>query len=241
MAFRFIALPRSNTTGATLLAIDASGNLEYCAPEAQPKASFLQIPDTGWKAITSISYDANNLYVLDAPGRAVWVYFGTIEIKFPEKPYFFFQAQMPGDIEKSIGLAVNGDDLYLLNQDGHMTTCTLSRLDVSPTRCNDPADYIDTRPGYESGRTLVDGKFSQIAFTSPPNPLVALLQPYTVEPSIFRFSPRALELQNQLRSKPGKDDRLPKSTRITSMAFSPNKILFIVLDTGQVFFAANIP
>jgi hypothetical protein len=176
---------------------------------------------------------------LDAPARAVWVYFGTFEIKFPEKPYFFFQAQVPELMEQAIGLAVNGDDLYLLNQDGHMTTCTLSRIDASPTRCNDPAPYIDTRPGYESGRQLVDGKFSQITFTSPPNPSVAMLQPFTQ--SIFRFSARALELQNQIRSKAGKDNRLPKAAQITAMTFSPNKVLFIVLDNGQVFFAANVP
>ena len=120
-----------------------------------------------------------------------------------------------------------------------MTTCTLSRLDVSPTRCNDPAPYVDTRPGFASGIRLVDGKFSQIAFTSPPNPSVALLQPYTQ--SVFRFSPRALELQNQIRSKAGKDDPLPKASQITAMTFSPNKVLFIVLDNGQVFFAANVP
>jgi hypothetical protein len=138
-------------------------------------------------------------------------------------------------------MAVNGDDLYLLNQDGHMTTCTLSRIDVSPTRCNDPAPYVDTRPGYQSGRTLVDGNFTQIAFTSAPNPVVTLLQPASVEPSVFRFSPRALELQNLLRSRPGKDDHLPKSARITSMAFSPNRMLFVAMDNGQVFFAANVP
>jgi len=241
MLIDIIALPRSNPAEATLLAIDASGNLEYCAPETKPKASFLKLPKGGWKNITSIAYDANNLYVLDAPSRAVWVYFGTFEIKFPEEPYFFFQAQVPEKLEEAIGLAVNGDDLYLLNQDGHMTTCTLSRIDASPTRCNDPAPYVDTRPGYEGGRTLVDGKFTQIAFTSPPNPSVALLQPYTIEPSIFRFSARGLELQNQIHSRAGKDNPLPKTAKITAMAFSPNKVLFIFLDGGQVFFAANVP
>jgi hypothetical protein len=120
-----------------------------------------------------------------------------------------------------------------------MTTCTLSRIDVSPTRCNDPAPYVDTRPGYTGGKQLVDGKFSQVAFTSAPSPAVVLLQPYTQ--SVFRFSARALELQNQIRSKAGKDDPLPKAAQITAMAFSPNKVLFIFSDTGQVFFAANVP
>lgn len=234
-----IALPRSNPTGATLLSIDASGNLLYCAPGEKPRAAFLQMPDTGWKGITSMAYDANNLYILDAPAHAVWVYFGNTEIKFPEKPYFFFEAQVPVMLEQAIGLAINGDDLYLLYKDGHMTTCTLSRLDVSPTRCNDPALYIDTRPGFQGGMRLADGEFSQITFTSPPDPSVALLEPYTQ--SIFRFSARALELQNQVRTKAGKDNPLPKGAKATAMAFSPNKVLFIFLENGQVFFASNVP
>jgi hypothetical protein len=231
-------LPRSNPTDATLLAIDNSGNLLYCIPGQLPKASYLQVPDRSWKNITAMAYDANNLYVLDAPARAVWVYFGDTEIKFPEKPYFFFEEQVPVMLEKAIDMAVNGDDLYLLHDDGHMTTCTLSRLDVSPTRCNDPALYVDTRPGYTGGMKLSDGIFSQIAFTSPPDPSVALLEPYTQ--SVFRFSARALELQNQVRSSAGKDNTLPAGAPVTAMAISPNKFLFIFL-ANQVFFAKNVP
>jgi hypothetical protein len=234
-----IALPRSNPTGATLLAIDASGNLLYCAPGEKPRAAFLQMPDTGWKSITSMAYDANNLYILDASAHAVWVYFGNTEIKFPEKPYFFFEEQVPVMLEQAIGLAINGDDLYLLYKDGHITTCTLSRLDVSPTRCNDPAIYVDTRPGHQGGMKLADGVFSQMTFTSPPDPSVALLEPYTQ--SIFRFSARALELQNQVRASAGKDNPLPKGIDATAMAFSPNKMLFIFFENGQVFFASNVP
>jgi hypothetical protein len=231
------ALARSNATGATVIGIDASGSLLYCTPGEPPKASFLQIPDTGWKKITSVAYDANNLYVLDAPARAVWVYFGTFQIKFPDKPYFFFEAQIPVMLEQAIGLAINGDDLYLLHQDGHLTTCTLSRIDVSPTRCNDPALYMDTRPGYPSGIRLTDGEFSQIAFTSPPDPSVAMLEPYTQ--SVFRFSARALELQNQVRAS-AENNPLPKGAPVTAMAFSPNKVLFLFVG-GQVFYAVNVP
>ena len=233
-----IALPRSNPSTATVLGIDASGNLLYCIPDEAPKASFLPRPDTGWKTITAIAYDANNLYVLDAAARAVWVYFGDTSIVFPEKPYFFFESQVPVMLEQSIGMAINGDDLFLLHQDGHMTTCTLSRIDASPTRCNDPALYVDSRPGYESGIRLSDGVFSQITFTSPPDPSVALLEPYTQ--SIFRFSSRALELQNQVRAAAGKDNPLPKGVPVTAMAFSPNKVLFLFLN-GQLFYAVNVP
>ncbi len=232
-----IALPRSNPSGASVVAIDASGNLLYCAPGEAPRTMALQMPE-GWKHITAIAYDSSNLYLLDAPGRAVWVFFGTPDIQFPEKPYFFFESQVPTELEQASGMAVNGDDLYLLYRDNHLTTCTLSRIDAAPTRCTDPAVFVDTRPGHVSGITLVDGVFSQIAFTSPPDPAVALLESHTN--SIFRFSARALELQNQIQPLAGKDNPLPENTEISAMAFSPNKVLFIFVG-GQVYFAVDIP
>lgn len=232
-----IALPRSNPSGASLIGIDEAGNLLYCASGETPKAASLQGPDVGWNGITAIAYDANNLYVLDAPGHAVWVFLGTVDIQFPDKPFFFFESQVPNGMEQAVGMTVNGDDLYLLHQDGHLTTCTLSRIQASPTGCTDPAIFVDTRPNHESGITLTDGAFSQILFTSPPDPAVALLEPYTQ--AIFRFSARALELQNQIKPAAGKDNPLPAKS-LTAMAFSPNKVLFVFVD-GQLYFAVNIP
>jgi len=234
-----VILPRSNPFSATVMGIDASGNLIYCIPGQEPKTSFLQIPDKGWKSITSIVYDTNNsLYVLDATGSAVWMYYGNTELKFPEKPFFYFQDQVPVMMEQSIGMAINGDDLYLLHKDSHMTTCRFSRLDVSPTSCNDPALYVDTRPGYQGGIHLSDAVFSQIAITSLPDPSVAVLEPNAQ--AIFRFSARSLELQNQVRAGTGKDNHLPKGIQLNAMAFSPNKVLFVFVN-GQVFFAQNVP
>lgn len=232
-----IALPRSRATAATLLGIDMAGKLLYCMPGEKPRAALLQMPGTGWKSITAIAYDAYNLYVLDSAAHAVWIYPGTDNFEFSE-PKFFFGEQVPVMLEQAIGMAVNGDDLYLLHADGLMTTCTFSHIDASPTRCNDPALYIDTRPGYEGGMKLSDGVFSQITFTSPPDPSVALLEPFTQ--SIYRFSPRALELQNQVRAAAGKDNPLPKGMPVTAMAFSPNNILFLFVN-GQVYFSVNIP
>ncbi|HEY3313278.1 MAG TPA: hypothetical protein VGK00_16680 [Anaerolineales bacterium] len=232
------AMPRSRTNDATLLGIDNSGNLLYCIPGEAPRAAFLQMPESGWKDITSFAYDDYNLYVLDAPARAVWVYLGNEKVEFADKPYFFFEEQVPVMLEQAIGMAVNGDDLYVLHQDGHMALCTFSHIATSPTRCSDPALYIDTRPGYEGGMNLGDGIFSQITFTTPPDPSVALLEPFTQ--SIYRFSPRALELQNQVRAAAGKANPLPKGMAVTAMAFSPNKILFLFVN-GQVYFSGNAP
>lgn len=238
-----IALPRANSSGATLLGVDASGNLLYCIPGAKPRASFLQMPETGWKRITAVAYDAHNLYVLDAPGSAVWAYFGTVDAQFPNKPFYFFENQIPLGMQQAVGLAVNGDDLYLLfnnpeTRDGYMTTCALSRFLTAPTRCNDPAIFVETRPGYQGGNLLADGKFSQIAFSSPPDPSVLLLQPFTQE--VFKFSARALELQKILRGQPNKQNPLPEGSVVTAMAVSPNKSLFLFVG-GELYVAYNVP
>ncbi len=231
------ALPRSSMTDITVVGIDAAGKILYCVPDQEPHAAVLKAPGTGWQGITSISYDNYKLYVLDAAAHAVWMYGGDDQMVFGE-PKFFFGTQVPVMLEQAIGIAVNVDDLYILYQDGHMTICTLSRIDTSPTRCSDPALYIDTRPGYQGGMKLNDGIFSQIFFTTPPDPSVALLEPFTQ--SIFRFSPRALELQNQILATAGKANPLPKGVSATAMAFSPNKVLFIFIG-GQLYFSNSAP
>lgn len=233
-----VSLPHSGATTATLLGIDNAGHLIYCDPGEDPRVVSLALPGTGWKDITAISYNSESLYVLDAGGRAVWIYNGSNNLEFGD-PTFFFGQQVPVMMEQAIGLSVDGDDLYLLHEDGHMTTCVLNRLETSTTRCNDPAMYIDTRPGYEGGMNLGDGVFINIFFTSPPDPSVALLEPYTH--SIYRFSPRALELQSQIRPQAGKENPIAEDVQVTAMALSPNKMIFMFTSDGKLYFATNSP
>ena len=232
-----IALPRSRSYNVSLIGVDLAGKLLLCTPGEKPRAVVLQPPGTGWKGITAIAFDSFNLYVLDAPAHAVWIYSGNEKLEFSE-PKFFFGEQVPVMLDQAIDMAVNVDDLYLLHQDGHMALCTFSHLADSPTHCSDPALYIDSRPGYEGGMNLSDGIFSQMAFTSAPDPSVALLEPFTQ--SVFRFSPRSLELQNLVRAAAGKGNPLPEGVPITAMAFSPNKIMYLFID-GQLYFSINVP
>ena len=230
-----VALPKS-TYDATVMGVDAAGNAIYCLPEASPRVTPLAPPDTGWGSVAAIAYDANNLYVLDPARRAVWVYIGG-EGGFPDRPFYFFGEQVPA-LENAIDLAVSGDDLYLLNKDSHLTTCTLSRISVSPTRCTDPAILVDTRAGHTSGTTLPDAQFSQMQFTSPPGSTVSLLEPRTQ--AVYRFVPRTLELQDQLRSVPGEDNPLPPGQAATAMTLSQNRTLYLFIN-GMVYYADNVP
>src|SRR6185436_9221959 len=132
-----LALPKINAAGATVLGIDSSGNLLYCAPGQVPQAIPLPaLPNTNWGRINSFAMDSGNLYVLDATSRAVWVFVGK-DSAFVDTPYFYFGNQIP-NIDNAIDLAVSGDDLYLLHADGHLSTCTFSRIAETPTRCIDP-------------------------------------------------------------------------------------------------------
>ena len=237
MLIDIIALPRANGSGASLIAIDGAGNLLYCASEEKPRAASLQKPEKGWQSITAIAYDANSIYLLDSLGSAVWLYSGTGDLQFPDQPFFVFESQVPEEMEQTVGMTINGNDLYLLHTDGHLTTCILSRIETVPTLCNNRATLVDTRPGYESSDTLLGAVFSQITFTSPPDPAVALLEPHTQ--SIYRFSARALELQHEIAPPPDAQNRLPNSD-VTAMAFSPNKVVFLFV-RDQVYYAVNIP
>ena len=235
-----VALPKVNTNNATLLAMDANANLLYCIPAAAPVAVTLAAPELGWHGIDAfvLDTDGKNLYVLDPAGNAVWIYAGNFG-DFPNLPTIFFAEQIPQNMNTAIDLAVNGDDLFLLFRDGHATSCTLSQLDVAPTRCTDPVTYVDTRPGQQSGAQISDAVFTQMSFAPPPDPSLYLFEPLTQ--AIYRFSPRpdSLTLQGQFRAGEAERQRMI-SDPATAMTMSPNRYLFLSVGS-QVYYATDVP
>ncbi len=231
-----LALPKVNAVGATVLGIDTSGNLLYCSPGQVPQAFPLPaLPNTNWGRITSFALDNGNLYVLDATSRAVWVFVGK-DSSFTDTPYFYFGNQIP-NIENSIDMAVSGDDLYLLHADGHLTSCTFSRIAETPTRCTDPAPRIDNYPAHRDIDVFAQAHFTQMTLTNPPNPVVLLLD--ADRQSVYRLSPRSLELQNQVTGYAGKSNPF-QSGPVSAMAVSPNYVLYLAIG-NQLYFATNLP
>jgi hypothetical protein len=236
MIVDIVALPKANAMGATVMGMDSKGNLLYCALGQVPQAFPLPpLPNVGWGRITAFTLDNDKLYVLDAESNAVWVYQGK-DASFSDPPYFFFGNQIP-DISNAIDIAVSRDDLYLLHSDSHLTTCTFSNLDVVPTRCEDPAPLIDNFPAHRDVNVIGQAHFTQINVTTPPNPTVMLLD--SDNQSVFRFTPRSLEYQNQLQAYPGDANPFPPEP-VGAMAISPNYILYLAIE-NQVFFALNVP
>jgi hypothetical protein len=231
-----LALPKVNAVGATVIGIDTTGSLLYCAPGQVPQVFLLPpLPNIEWGRITSFVLDNDNLYILDAESRAVWVYRGR-DSTFLDPPYFFFSNQIP-NIENAIDLAVSGDDLYLLHADGHLSTCIYSRIEEVPTRCVDPAPRIDNFPAHKDIDIFAQAHITQMSLTNPPNPVVLLLD--ADNQSIFRLTPRSLELQNQVSGFANKASPFQQGP-IGAMAISPNYVLYVAIG-NQVYFATNLP
>jgi len=232
-----LALPKVNLASATVLGIDAVGNLLYCAPGQVPQAIPLpSLPNTNWGRVTAFVLDSGNLYVLDATARSVWVYVGQ-ESTFVDTPYFYFGNQIPDTIDTAIDLAVSGDDLYLLHADGHVSTCTFSRITQTPTKCLDPLNFLDPFPAHQDINLFAQAHFTQMSLTAAPNSVLLLLD--SENRKVFRFTPRSLELQNQITSNAG-DGNPFQAGPAGAMAVSPNYVLYLAIE-NQVYFATNLP
>ncbi len=223
------ALPKGNEFNATVLGMDVNGNLLYCIPGQSPIAAPLVPPDSNWGNPLAITFDSGNLYILDPQTNAVWMYVG-INGAFNGRPRLYFGDDIP-PMKDVIDLAVNRQDLYLLHGDGHLTTCTFSALTTSPTRCEDPAFFTDTRPGRGEAPVIQNASFSQILFNPPPDPSLFLLDDDAE--ALYHFSVR-LTFQRQIRTLEPFGD-----AEVTSFAVSPDRRVFFA--AGNRIFFATIP
>ena len=230
-----LAMPALNTIDPTVIGIDAAGNLLYCAARQLAQAIPLPPPDTNWGRVKAMALDSGNLYVLDAQSHAVWVYVGK-DGMFVDRPYFFFGGQIP-ELDDAIDLAVNGDDLYILHSDGHLSTCSYSRIETVPTRCVDPAPLVNPLPAYRDLDLFGTAHFTQMMFTPAPDSALLLLD--SDSQGVFRFAARSLELQGQLRPLAGRENPLPQGA-VTAMTVSPNHVLYFALQ-DRIYFATDLP
>src|SRR5271157_17236 len=230
-----LSLPTVNSMNASVMGVDANGNLLYCAPGQLPQAIPLPPPDTNWGRVKAFALDGDDLYVIDPPSRAVWVYIGKSDA-FVDRPYFFFGDQVP-NIENAIDLAVNNGELYILHADGHLSTCSYSALQTVPTRCDDPATLTNPFPAYRDTDLFSQTHFTQMMFAPAPDSTLLILD--TDNQSIFRFAPLSLQLQSQLQPPAGHANPFPPIPA-SAMTVSPNHILFMALK-DEVYFATDSP
>jgi hypothetical protein len=218
-------LPPGAYENASVLGLDANGNLLYCVIGSQPYSATLAPPNTGLGQPVGMSLDRNDLYVLDPTVNAVWIY-RNLEVSQP--PRLFFGDEVP-PMQDVIDLEVYNDDLYMLHSDGHTTKCTYSAMAESPTQCVDPYSYSDNRPGRIHGPVVEDTAFSQIDYISFPERSIFYLDP--PHQAIYYFSV-LLTLQHQYQPK----TRLAEGDA-TAFSISANRIAFLAIG-NNVYYAA---
>jgi hypothetical protein len=220
-----IALPLDDPNNAVILGMDGNGNLMQCMPGGKPPLTLqMPPPDMSWGTPRSFEMTSSGLYVLDPVTNAVWIFWNNDE--FAELPTLFFDDQIPpmGDV---IDLTLNRDDLYLIHEDGHLTTCTFG----TPTRCQDPAMINDLRNGGASSPRIDEAVFQEIQYAPPPDPSLYLLEPEI--PAIYHFSVR-LSYQRQFRTQ----NPLPEGPA-TAFFVSPNRQVFLAI--GNQVFLSPLP
>jgi hypothetical protein len=220
-------LPPGSIENASLLGMDASGNLLYCVIGSQPYSSAMAPPNTGFGEPSGMTLDQGDLYILDPKVNAVWIY---RNMEVGRQPHLFFGDYIP-PMQDVIDMAVYNDDLYLLHADGHVTKCTFSGLAESPTRCDEPYPYSDSRPGRQGGAVIEDAVFNQVYYSSFPERSIYMLDPHNQ--AIYYFSV-LLNLQYQYRAQ----EPLANG-EATAFAISPNRTVFIAI--GNYLYYAAMP
>lgn len=218
-------MPRGNEMKSTLLGIDANGNLLYCIPGDAPLALPMIPPDTNWGTPKGVTQDTGDLYILDPQTNAVWI-FRNMDVT--KQPRLFFGDEIP-PMQDVIDLAVNQSDLFLLHEDSHLTTCAFSVVMESPTRCEDPTDFTDPRPGRQNSDVIQGAKFTEILFSPPPDPSIYLFDP--ISQAIYHFSVK-LTLQRQYRS----NTTLSEADATAFAVDRGNSMVFLAIG-NQVYYA----
>ena len=222
----------NNSFKATIMAVDASGNIEFCIPGNPGVTSGLTQPDQGWKNLKAISIFNDYLYVLDNGGNAVYRYAGN-GIQFESKPTLFFDNQIP-PLTEAIDIEVNGDELYILRSNGQMVECTYSHMkDYKLTSCQDPAPYGDMRTGeMPSSITFPEANFVQMRMTDAPDYSIYLVD--AVSKALYHFSlQRNLQKILHPRFLDGVNlDRVPPS----AIAVSSSRLVFMAFGS-QIYYS----
>lgn len=229
-----VSLPINNPYQAHVAAIDALGNLAYCASGMDPVVIPLPSPAGTAGEIKAIAYNSGYLYALNPTANTIRVYMAT-NGQFLDAPTEFFDganmADIP-DLNQITDMAANGPELYLLRSDGLTVDCTTSGLADSPVKCENPVSYVDGRPGLEDQpMTMPVADYTSVLYTSPPDPSVSILDASSGD--IYRFSQR-FRLYQRLRPSFGEYEI--ENPSATAFTIGIDRVAFLAFG-HQVFFA----
>jgi hypothetical protein len=225
-----------NKYNATIVAVDNGGNLLYCIPGKPPVTRSLAPPNVGWGKIAGIrlTQDALSLYVLDILGNAIWKY-SSNDLIFQDRPSLYSE-KFNTSLVDAVDFTLYEDFVYFLKKDGRMIQCKISRVGDIPTRCTDPAQFNDNRPGRDPKPDLMPGThFTQLQSINAPDPSLYILD--TSQSAVYRFSV-VLNFQEQMRPSGISATPLP---RREPSAFTITPLRMIFLAYGNQVFMAQMP
>lgn len=228
------SLPINNPYQAHILAVDGLGNAAYCAPGAEPVIQTLPASSGMENGIRRIAYESGYLYTLDASAGTVRVYEST-NGQFLQAPTDFFEGADAGekpDISRITDIDVNGQELYLLREDGMLVDCISSGLAGDPVICENPVTFMDGRPGKDGQSVIMpDSDYPTVLYTDPPDPSITILEAANAD--IYQFSLR-FKLYKRLR--PDLGDYEINTPTATAFAIGIDRIAFLAFG-NQVFYA----
>jgi hypothetical protein len=214
---------------ASVVGMDADGDLIFCAPEMPAQAISLGNPaNRELTNLTGFTLDFVDLYVLDSQGKAVWVYASG---QYADEPSFYFDQDIPVSIEGMIDLEATTENLYLLHKDGHMVVCYTGTMgSVTPSRCTDPVPFMDTRAGRENLPITDMLPYSQLQYSPPPDPSLYFLEP--TAQATDRYSLHVLAFQKRFLPQ----NVLPGGEATAFFIDSVNRMIFLAVG-NQVYYA----
>jgi hypothetical protein len=205
----------------SIIAIDALGNLVYCAPDEIPVSSRLTMPDLGWGKIEAFDVFNDRLYVMDTEQDAVWVYDSSSGL-VSGRPTLYFVDQIP-DLAEAIDIAASQIGLLILYNDGTVDQCT--RVSTSSDALGDQINsacnelvFNDDRAGFGESAQIPNAQPLELQYAPPPESSLLLLD--TNSGGVFRYGVNLIYQGQYLPDN-------PFGETLTSLTIGPPNSIFI--------------
>jgi hypothetical protein len=226
-------VPEPSALGAeSLIGIDPSGLLIYCAPDKIPTVAELAPPETGWEHIQTFDVFNERLYLLDTGYNNVLIYDASDGF-ISGNPSYYFDQQSP-DLSGAIDIIGSQEGLLILYADGHLDLCSKETQsdpiagEVLKTVC-ETQFFLDERSGYkEEEQRQIPGTLPIEAYYSPP-PEPSLYFQDSISGGVFQYS---MSMVYQTQYVPQYE--LPEEA--TAFTIGPPNFLYISAG-NQVYYA----